>query len=153
MLDVIGFKEHLRGVVVLTIILPIAFAYILVNMLISFCINVANKRALPLLASWASVACNLPRLVWFQLVSIFHSFFYGLARAARAAQPMIHFTGLCHKCHKCQWLIYFLIDTSTHSFEQHLVIQEAFKTSLWYIIGFSDFYPLHRGERVGQGVV
>lgn len=75
MLDVIGFKEHLRGAVVLTIILPIAFAYILVNVLISFCINVANERALLSLASWASVACSLP-LVRLQLISIFHSVFF-----------------------------------------------------------------------------
>ena len=74
MLDVIVIKEHLWGVVVLTIILPIAFADILVNVLIGFCINVANKRALLLLASWASVACNMPRLIWFKLISIIHFF-------------------------------------------------------------------------------
>jgi hypothetical protein len=72
-LDVIVIKEHLRGVVVLTIILPIAFADVLVNVLIGFSINVPNKRALLLLASWASVACSLP-LVWFKLISIIHFF-------------------------------------------------------------------------------
>lgn len=73
MLDVIVIKEHLRGVVVLTIILPIAFADILVNVLIGFSINVSNKRALLSLASWASVACSLPP-IWFQLISIIHFF-------------------------------------------------------------------------------